>query len=110
MARAKLSPILESVRGAMGDMVWKQYRSRVVVSRKPVFRNRIFSEAQKARQEKFRQATIYAKQLMTDTRAREAYEEEARIMDKPILSLMISDYLHDADTGTTRDDRASGSR
>ena len=35
MARAKLSPILESVRGAMGDMVWKQYRSRVVVSRKP---------------------------------------------------------------------------
>ena len=94
MARAKLNPIFESVRGAIGGVVFKQYGERTVISRRPVFRNRRFSEAQLGAQERFRQATLYAKRLMADPRAREVYEKEAREKGKPILSLMIGDFLH----------------
>ena len=93
MAIAKLSPMYAGYRGAIGTLVVRQYPGRTVVSRKPVFRNRVFSPAQKARQEKFRQAARYATRLMDDPRARRVYEEEARVKRKPILSLMISDFL-----------------
>ncbi len=40
MAQGMLTPILESVRGRIGNMVVKQYGSKVVLTRKPEFRNR----------------------------------------------------------------------
>jgi len=94
MAKAKLNPILESVRGTIGDMVLKQYGSRLVISRKPVWRNRTFSEAQRAEQAKFREAARYAKRLMADPRAREVYEDKARLQGKLVRSLIISDFLN----------------
>lgn len=55
---------------------------------------------------------MWARQLMTDPSARETYEHEAREKGKPILSLMISDYLqgpsaHDVGAGTTVENRES---
>ena len=47
MAIARLNPLLESIRGAVGDVVFKQYGTKLVISRKPVFRNRTFGPAQK---------------------------------------------------------------
>lgn len=93
MARVKLGPLVEGARGAIGNIVLRQYVSGTIISRKPVFINRTFSEAQKASQRKFRKATMYAKCLMADPQSREAYEEQARRTGKPILSLMIGDYL-----------------
>lgn len=93
MAKVKLNPLLESIRGAIGDVVFKQYGERIILSRRPDFKNRVFSEAQKACQERFRQAALSAKRLMADPRARTVYEEEARVKGKPILSLMIADFL-----------------
>jgi len=94
MATGMLNPIFESVRGKVGDLVIKQYGSKVVLSRKPVFRNRVFSEAQKASQERFREAALHAAALMSDPRARKVYEEEARMKGKRVRSLMIADFLH----------------
>ena len=47
MATGEFNPLFESVRGAIGDIVVRHYGTRTVISRKPVFRNRVFSEAQK---------------------------------------------------------------
>ncbi len=94
MATGKVSPILENVRGAIGDLVIKQYGSKVVMTRRPVFRNRVFSEAQKARQEKFRHATAYAAALMADPQARSMYEQEARAKGRTAKGLMMSDFLN----------------
>ena len=94
MATGEFNPLFESVRGAIGDIVVRHYGTRTVISRKPVFRNRVFSEAQKSSHERFRQATLFAQRLMADPRARAIYEEEARQTRKPILSLMIGDYFH----------------
>ncbi len=92
-ARARLHPMFLSVRGAIGDTVFRQYGDRLVISRKPVFRDRVFSKAQKECQERFRQAARFAKQLMQDPRARAVYEAEARMKGKPVHSLIISDYF-----------------
>ena len=35
MARVKLNPILEQVRGQVGDLVFKRYGEGVIISRKP---------------------------------------------------------------------------
>ena len=51
-------PLFESVRGAIGEMVVKQYGNKTVLTSRPVFRNRVFSDAQKASQGRFREAAI----------------------------------------------------
>lgn len=72
----------------------KLYGTKVVYTRRPVFRNRKFSEAQIASQERFRQAALYARALMSDPSARKVYEDEARVKWKSARGLMISDFLH----------------
>ena len=94
MGIADLIPFFESIHGAVGDVVLKQYGKKVVISRRPVFRNRRFSEAQKACQARFREAALFAARLMDDPRALEIYKETARAKGKPIRSLMIADFLH----------------
>ena len=94
MAQGKLIPILESMHGRIGDLVVKQYGSKVGYTRRPVFRNRIFSDRQIASQERFREATMYARALMSDPLARKLYEEEARVKGKSVWSLIIAEFLH----------------
>lgn len=64
MARAKLNPLLESLRGAIGDVVVKQYGTKTVITRRPVFRNRRFTAAQKACQARFREAALFAEAVI----------------------------------------------
>ncbi len=94
MAITELIPLFVSIHGRVGDKVLKQYGTKVVISRRPVFRNRKFSEAQRAWQERFRQAVQHANRLMADPRAREVYKQEAVAKGKPVRSLMIADFLN----------------
>ena len=94
MAQGRLNPILDGMRGRIGDLVVKQYGSKVVYTRRPVFRNRVFTGRQLAAQERFRKATLFARELMVDPIARKVYEEEARVKGKSAWSLMVSDFLH----------------
>ena len=94
MAQGTLIPVLESMHGRIGDLVVKQYGTKVVYTRRPVFKNRIFTERQLAAQERFREATLFARELMTDPTARQQYEEDARVKGKSAWSLVVSDFLH----------------
>ncbi len=94
MALTELIPLFVSIHGRVGDKVLKQYGTKIVISRRPVFRNRKFTEAQRAWQERFRQAVQYANRLMADPRAREVYKQEAVAKGKPVRSLMIADFLN----------------
>ena len=93
MAIAILNPRYKHLRGAIGNIVVKHYGDKVVLTCKPVFRNRTFSPEQKACQQRFRQAALLAKRLMADPRVRRAYEEEARAKRKPARCLIIADLL-----------------
>jgi hypothetical protein len=54
-----LNPVLEQIRGQVGDLVFKCYGDEVVVGRKPDRSDIQPTEAQLAHQERFRQAVLY---------------------------------------------------
>ncbi len=93
MAVVQLHPMFISVRGMIGDVVVKNYGTKTVITRKPVFRTRRFTEEQKANQQKFREASRFAGLLMADPGAKAKYASMAVLTGKPIMSLMIGDYM-----------------
>ena len=84
MARVKLNPVLEQVRGAVGDLVFKRYGDAVVMARKPDMEGRVATPAQQATRERFRQAAFYGKMVMADPQAKALYQEAARAEGVPV--------------------------
>ncbi|MBN1995613.1 MAG: hypothetical protein JW953_23195 [Anaerolineae bacterium] len=94
MAKVKLNPVLERIRGQVGDLVFKRYGEEVIISRKPDFEDREWTAAQLTARERFRQATLYGKMVMADAGAKALYEEAAAAKGQPIFSLTIADFLN----------------
>lgn len=94
MAKVRLNPILEQLRGQVGDLVFKRYGERVIISRKPDMEGQEWSEAQTAHRERFRQAAIYGKMVMADPKTKAIYEKAARAKGKPVFSLMVADFFN----------------
>ncbi|MBI5302902.1 MAG: hypothetical protein HY868_12260 [Chloroflexi bacterium] len=94
MAKTKLNPILEQVRGQVGDLVFKRYNGETVLTRKPDMEGREATEAQLAAREKFRQATLYGKMVMADPDTKTLYEEEAQDRGVPVFSLTVADFYN----------------
>lgn len=85
--------VFESFRGKIGDLVFKKYGDGTIVSRMPDFTNHVFTAAQIAHQEKFRQAANYGKMVLTDPQARAAYDQAAKQKHQPVMSLLITDFF-----------------
>ena len=94
MAKVRLNPILEQVRGQVGDLVFKRYGEGVLISRKPDFADREWTEAQVAHRERFRQAALYGKLVMADPATKAIYEEAARAKGQPVFSLTVADFFN----------------
>lgn len=94
MARVKTNPIIEQVRGAVGDLVFKKYGDDVIVSRKPDLTGQEPTEAQLAHREHFRQATLYGKMVKADPAVQAIYEQAAKDQGKPAFSLMVADFFN----------------
>jgi hypothetical protein len=94
MAKVRLNPILEQVRGQVGDLVFKRSGEQVILARKPDFSERQSSEAQLAAQERFRQAALYGRMVMADPDTRQLYTEAARDKGQPVFSLTIADFFN----------------
>jgi hypothetical protein len=94
MAKVKLNPILEQVRGQVGDLVFKRYGDEVVLSRKPDLTGHEWTEAQQATRERFRQAALYGRMAMADPEAKALYVEEAKAKGQPVFSLTIADFFN----------------
>lgn len=94
MAKAKLNPILEQVRGKVGDLVFKRYEDETVISRKPDMEGVEPTAAQTAARERFRQAALYGKMVMADPAAKAIYEEEAKGRGQPVFSLTVADFFN----------------
>jgi len=94
MAKVKLNPILERIRGKVGDLVFKRYGEEVVISRPPDFEGLEPTEAQVAVRERFRQAALYGKIVMADPETKAIYEEAAKARGKPVFSLTVADFFN----------------
>jgi len=95
-----LPPILEGIRGQVGDLVFKRYGDEVVISRKADPTGKPPSEAQLAHRERFREAALYGKLVMADPSTtlgagperKALYEEAAAAKGQPVFSLTVVDF------------------
>ncbi|MFZ5518651.1 MAG: hypothetical protein ACOY90_18625 [Candidatus Zhuqueibacterota bacterium] len=94
MAKVKVNPIIEKIRGKVGDLVFKRYGDEVVLSRVPDMEGREATEAQQATRERFRQAALYGKMVMADPEAKALYDDAATAKGKPVFSLTIADFFN----------------
>ena len=94
MAGVKLNPILQRVRGKVGDLIFKRLNGTMFIARKPDVGKRVLSPAQVAVTERFRQAVSYGKMAMADPLARAAYQQAAQEKKRPVFSLMIADFFN----------------
>lgn len=92
MTEVNLNPTVDGYRGSIGRLVFKRYKGRTIVARKPV-RTAGPSEAELAQQERFREAVAYAKSVLADDAARAFYEPIALQRDLSVYSLAVGDYL-----------------
>jgi hypothetical protein len=94
MAKVKLNPIIEQVRGQIGDLVFKRYNDEVVIARKPELDGLDPSAAQLAARERFRQAVLYGKVVMGDPAAKAVYDAAAKTKQQPVFSLAVADFFN----------------
>ncbi len=94
MAKVRLNPIMEQVRGQVGDLVFRRFGDEVVMSRKPNTEGRVWTEAQMAQREQFRQAALYGKMVIADPQAKAVYEAEAQARGVPVFSVMVADFFN----------------
>jgi hypothetical protein len=94
MAKVKLNPILEQIRGQVGDLVFKRCGDEVVISRKPDLSDVEWSVAQVAHRERFRQATLYGKMVVADPATKVLYDEVAEARGKPVFALIVADFFN----------------
>ena len=95
MASVKLNPAIESIRGKVGNLVFKSFEGREIVAQMPDFTGRVFTDAQKAAQERFRKAAGYGETVMADEQAKTLYEQVAKSRKQPLFSLIMQDFLND---------------
>jgi len=94
MAKVKLNPILEKVRGEFGDLVFKHFGDELVISHRPDRSGVQSTEAQLQHQERFRQAVLYGQLVMADPQQKALYAEAAKESGKPLFSLTIADFFN----------------
>jgi hypothetical protein len=94
MAKIKLNPVFEHMRGQIGELVFKHYGDDVIVARKPDLSDKEPTAAQVAARERFRQAVLYGKMVVADPASKTLYDAAARVEGKPMFSLAVADFYH----------------
>lgn len=94
MAKVKLNPVLEQIRGQVGDLVFKHYGDEMVVGRKPDRSGIVPTEGQLEHQDRFRQAVLYGRLVMADPQKKALYEKASKASGKPLFSLTIADFFN----------------
>jgi hypothetical protein len=94
MAKVKLNPVMEQMRGKIGDLVFRKYEDRVIVARNPDRDGYILSAVQTDHRERFRQAAAYGKSAFADPAQKALYDAAGKARRKPAFALAVSDYLN----------------
>ena len=94
MAKVKLNPVMEQVRGKIGDLVFKRYEDRVIIARNADHDGLVPTTGQSGQRERFRQAAAYGKGAFADPAQKALYEAAARVRREPAFAVAVSDYLN----------------
>jgi hypothetical protein len=93
MAKVELNSALATLSGQIDGLVFKQYKTGIVVSRRPDMSGIKPSPAQKAQREKFRAAAEFHKAVLADPAQREKFTTEARKRGIPVSALTLAAHM-----------------
>lgn len=93
MAKVKRNMIVRGISGTIGkELVFRQMKDgSTIVSAKPDFSNRVFSEEQLTHQSRFQQAAAYARAA---AKTNPIYAELAKGTTKTAYNIALSDWFH----------------
>lgn len=92
MTEVNLNETVNGYSGSIGRLVFKKYKGRTIVGRKPV-NTKPPTPAQIAQREHFKEASSFAKFAMEDPALRAFYEPLAQQRDITVYALAMGDYL-----------------
>ena len=92
MTEVNLNETIDGYRGAIGNLVFKKYKGRIIVCRKPKF-TQPPSPKQIEDRAHFAEAVAYARAVKADPVARAFYEPIAKERDTCVYWLAIKDFL-----------------
>jgi len=98
MAKVVLNPVIKSIHGKLGDMVFRRSPTgKPTLIKLADMSNVKWSKAQKAHRQRFKEAVAYARTAMSNSQVRAVYEKLAKKQGKRPFDLAVSDYFKDID-------------
>jgi hypothetical protein len=92
MPKVDPNALISALRGSVGGLVFRQMRNgSVVVSRAPDFSRRKFSKGQKEHQQRFREASAYARHA---AKTQPVYAELAQKTMRTAYNIALSDWFN----------------
>jgi len=86
--------VTHGLSGMVGDMlVFRNHAGKTIVSAKPKERTGELSEAQKRQQERFQEAILYGKSVLTDATLKAEYQTAAP-EGVTVYNVVVGDFLH----------------
>jgi hypothetical protein len=92
MTEVNLNETVDGYRGSIGRLVFKRYRGRTIVGRKPKI-EKPPTEAQIAHRERFKEAAAFGKSALADTALLEFYTPIALERDISVYALAMGDFM-----------------
>jgi hypothetical protein len=92
MSEVDLNPTVDGYRGSIGRLVFRKYKGRTIVGKKPV-RTKEQGTEELARQERFKEAVAYAKSVLANPAALEFYKPIALQRDISVYNVAMGDFL-----------------
>jgi hypothetical protein len=89
-----MNPLVERISGAFGDLVFRHFRKRTFLVRRPDMSNHTPSELQVAHRERFRLASAYGSAAQQDAEASEYYAASAELAGLSIHNVALADYMN----------------
>jgi hypothetical protein len=94
MAKVTLNPVIEAIRGKVGDLVFKHRQDNEFVGKMPDRTGIVPTVNQLAQMAKFRLAAVYGKAVIADPQTRIVYEEAAARKGIPAFAVSLGDFLN----------------
>lgn len=93
MAKTKLNTALTSIRGRIGDLVYKHYSYGTVITRVPRMTHIKWSPAQIAHRQRVREAGIFYRAVLADPRLKKKFEAIAAKKKIPLPAATLADFM-----------------
>lgn len=92
MAKVTRNPVVRGIQGSIGNLVFREMPDgKTWVSAKPDFSSRKFSKGQKSHQQRFKEASAYAREA---SKREPIYAELAAGTIKSPYNIALSDWFH----------------